>query len=294
VSDRPSLALVTGAAGGIGVAVCGRLRAQGVRVLCLERDQVLAQKAAAAVGGDALPIACDLSDRNAVAALCARIEGEWADDLTIVFLNAGIILPGQVVDSPAQQLRLQLDVMLGSVAELAGSAARAMTARGRGHIVATVSMGGILALPGSAAYSAAKAGLRAYLAALSAELRGSGVAVSGIYPSAVDTPMLLHEATHDGSLLNFFGKVSTADEVADVFEHAQRKRRLEHFIPYSDSILCRFLESFPWIVPVLLRPAEAIGRRGRAKYLARKGITLGDQGARVPTRAAETVRNTGA
>jgi len=87
--------------------------------------------------------------------------------------------------------------------------------------------------------------------------------------------MLLHEATHDGSLLNFLGKVSTADDVADVVERALRKRRPEHFLPYSDSILCRILESFPWLVPPMLGPAEAIGRRGRAKYLARKGIAAG-------------------
>lgn len=272
MSDRPSLALVTGAAGGIGEAVCGRLAAQGRTLLCLEYNQALACKAATAVGPDAVPVACDLSDREAVAALCARIEGEWADRLELIFLNAGVIVPGHVVDSSAAQLRLQLDVMLCSVAELAAATARAMTAHGRGHIIATVSMGGILALPGSAAYSAAKAGLRAYLAALRTELRGTGVAVSGIYPSAVDTPMLLHEATHDGSLLNFFGKVSTPDDVADVVERALRKRRLEHFLPYTDSILCRILQSLPWLVPPMLGPAEAIGRRGRAKYLARKGI----------------------
>ncbi|WP_181803768.1 SDR family NAD(P)-dependent oxidoreductase [Streptomyces shenzhenensis] len=273
--DRPSLALVTGAAGGIGEAVCGRLTAQGRTPLCVERDEALARKAALAAGADAVPVACDLSDRDAVAVLSARIEEEWADCLDLVFLNAGVIVPGDVVDSTAAGLRLQLDVMLGSVMEIAAAAARAMKARGRGHIVATVSMGGILSLPGSAAYSAAKAGLRAYLAALSAELRGTGVAVSGIYPSAVDTPMLLHEATHDGSLLNFLGKVSTADDVADVFERALRRRRLEHFLPYGDSITCRILESFPWIVPRILGPAEAIGRRGRAKYLARKGIPQG-------------------
>jgi len=68
-------------------------------------------------------------------------------------------------------------------------------------------MGGILALPTSATYSAAKAGLRAFFAALNAELHSSGVHVSGIYPSAVDTPMLRHEATDGGSPLNFVGTV---------------------------------------------------------------------------------------
>jgi short-subunit dehydrogenase len=273
------LALITGAAGGIGQAVGARLARQGYRILAVERDQELADKAVTGlVGRDATAaataIACDLSDAASVALLGQRVETEWADQLDLVFLNAGVIVPGDAVDTSAAQLRLQLDVMLVSVAELAGCAARSMTRRGSGHIVATVSMGGILALPGSAAYSAAKAGLRAYLAALRTELHGTGVAVSGIYPSAVDTPMLVHEATHDGSLLNFFGTVSTPDDVADVFERAQRRRRLEHYLPYGDSVMCRFLEVFPWLVPPILAPAEALGRRGRAKYLARKGISL--------------------
>ena len=270
-----ALALVTGAAGGIGEVVCARLAAQGHTLICVERDTALAEKAASAVPGEAIAVACDLSDRDAVQVLADRMEREWGHDLALVFLNAGIVIPGDVVDSTPQRLLLQLDVMLGSVVHLAASAARAFTSRGSGHIIATVSTGGILALPGSAAYSASKAGLRAYLAALSAELRGTGVAVSGIYPSAVDTPMLLHEATHDGSLLNFIGKISTAEDVADAFEEAQRKRRLEHYLPYSDSLLVRFLECFPWIVPPLLGPANALGRRGRARYLKRKGIDAG-------------------
>lgn len=280
------LALITGAAGGIGQAVGARLSGQGYRILAVERDQELAEKAVTGIVGSgvttsATAIACDLSDSASVADLGRRMETQWADRLDLVFLNAGVIVPGDVVDTSAAQLRLQLEVMLVSVAELAGCAARSMTQRGSGHIVATVSMGGILALPGSAAYSAAKAGLRAYLAALRTELRGTGVSVSGIYPSAVDTPMLLHEATHDGSLLNFFGKVSTADDVARVFERAQRKRRLEHYLPYSDSVMCRALEVFPWLVPPIIGPAEALGRRGRAKYLARKGLS---PQSHVPTR----------
>lgn len=271
LSER-RLALVTGAAGGIGREVACRLAARGYVVLAVERDEALAVTAAAAIAGDAVAVACDLTDRVAVAALSDRIEKEWAAELELVVLNAGVIVPGDVLDSSADVLRLQLDVMLGSVTELAAAAARALVPKGTGHILATVSTGGILALPGSAAYSAAKAGLRAFLAALSAELRGTGVAVSGIYPSAVDTPMLLHEATHGGSLLNFVGKVSTVASVADRYDRALRTRRLEVFIPYSDSLLVRFLECVPWLVPWLLRPMNALGGRGRRKYLAGKEL----------------------
>lgn len=271
-AHRP-LALVTGAAGGIGQEVGRRLVRQGFTVLCAERDQILAEKAAAVHGAFGLPVVCDLADRDAVRELAGRVTGEWADDLTLVFLNAGVIVPGDVADLAADVLRLHLEVNLAAVMELSAASARAFRERGRGHLVATVSMGGILALPGSAAYSATKAGLRAFLAALRCELRGTGVAVSGIYPSAVDTPMLLHEATHGGSVLNFFGAVHGVEKVADVFEKAQRRRRLEHYLPYSDAVLTRLLQCFPWLVPPMLRPAEAIGRIGRRKYLARKGIT---------------------
>jgi short-subunit dehydrogenase len=162
--------------------------------------------------------------------------------------------------------------MLLSVLALANVTARVFRARNHGHILATVSMGGILAMPGSAAYAAAKAGLRAYLASLKAELRDTAVAVSGIYPSAVDTPMLYHEATHHGSLLNFVGRVSHIDEVVNMFDMALRSKRLEIYLPYSDSILSRFLQCFPWILPRILGPLESMGRRGQSKYLATKQI----------------------
>lgn len=121
--------------------------------------------------------------------------------------------------------------MLSSVMQIVAASAKAMRERGSGRILATVPTGGILALPGSAASSAAKAGLRATLAAVSAELRGTAVAVSGSYPSAVDTPMLLHEATLAGGLLNFVATISTIDEVADLFNEALRTRRLELYKP---------------------------------------------------------------
>lgn len=267
MSDR-GLALVTGAAGGIGLEVGRRLIGRGYEVIAVERDDVLAAAAASALGVSSLSVACDLSDKDAVARLVGRIEGEWADRLEIVVCNAGIIVPGDVVDTDPAQLDLQINVMLTSVMHVVSSAARVFVAKDRGHVMATVSHGGILALPGSAAYSAAKAGLRAYLAALSAELRDTKVAVSGIYPSAVDTPMLRHEATHGGSLLNFVGAVSTASNVADTFDKAMRTRKLELYHPYSDGVLTRVLQCFPWIVPHAIRPMEWLGRRGLKKYLA--------------------------
>jgi NAD(P)-dependent dehydrogenase (short-subunit alcohol dehydrogenase family) len=271
VSER-GLALVTGAAGGIGLEVVRRLVDRGYEVIAVERNDDLAVAAAASSGG-AVPVVCDLSSREDVARLVARIEGEWAARLEIVVCNAGVIVPGDVVDTDPAELDLQLDVMLTSVAHVVTAAARVFVAKDRGHVVATVSHGGIVAMPGSAAYSAAKAGLRAYLSALSAELRHTRVAVSGIYPSAVDTPMLRHEATHGGSLLNFVGSVSPVSKVADTFDRALRTKKLELYHPYGDGVLSRFLQCFPWMLPRLLGPLEWMGQRGLKKYLATEAVS---------------------
>ncbi|MDI9933654.1 SDR family NAD(P)-dependent oxidoreductase [Rhodococcus sp. IEGM 1354] len=260
-------ALVTGAAGGIGQVVARRLAGRDYTVLAADRDDDLAARAAHAITG-AVPITCDLDNAAAVRSLRERVSAEWSSNLEIAFLNAGTIVPGNVVNADPDDIDSQLRIMLSSTVHLAQAAAQVMTRQGRGHIVATVSQGAVLPIPGSAAYSAAKAGLRAFLAALHLELRGSGVTVGGVYPSAVDTAMLRHEANHDGSLLNFVGTVSTAEHVADGVDKAIRTGRLEVFLPRTDALSVKLLQLFPRLVPVLLPLAERIGERGRLRYLA--------------------------
>lgn len=262
------LALVTGAAGGIGREVSKRLSVRGFAVIAVERTDELARRACETIPGESIPVACDTSESTQVLALCERIAGEWSAELEVVVCNAGVIVPGDVATTSHESIDLQMAVMLLSAQHIIAAAVPALVARNSGHILATVSMGGILALPGSAVYSAAKAGLRAYLAALYAELRNTDVAVSGIYPSAVDTPMLRHEAAHGGSLLNFVGTVFSASQVADAYEKALDRKRLEIYVPYSDSVSTRFVESFPWLVPLLLPSLERVGRKGLAKYIA--------------------------
>ena len=261
------IALVTGAASGIGAEVAVRLRRRGHEIVAVDRTEELASQAAAAVDG--VSVACDLSDRDAVRDLCGRIEGEWSSQLEVVVANAGVVSIGTVEHGSAEELDLTLDVNLRAATQVIRSAVRALTPKGRGHVLATVSMGGIVAMPGSAAYSASKAGLRAFLAALHSEVADTDVHVSGIYPSAVDTPMLRHEARHGGSALNFIGEVLTVDAIADAYETALDTGRLEVYAPYSDSITSRLAMLRPAGLPHLLGPLNRLGERGRAKYLAR-------------------------
>lgn len=261
------LALVTGAGGAIGTGVARMLRDRGYTVIAVDRDEASASAAVAAIGGDTVGVASDSAHREQVAALCARIRGEWAAELEVLVANAGVIVPGDVAEAQPQDLDLQIDVMLSAPVQLLAAAAEVMRPRGRGHLLATVSMGGILPMQGSACYSAAKGGLRAFLAALSGELRGTGISVSGIYPSGVDTPMLRHEARHGGSALNFVGRVFAVDDVVQAYATALDRGRLEVYLPWSDSLLSRGLGLRPSLVQRLVPVFERLGRRGHAKFL---------------------------
>lgn len=261
-------ALITGAASGIGAEVASRLNRRGYHVIAVDRTQELADAAVAAIGGDATGVACDLTDRQRVADLCEQIATTWRDELEVLICNAGIITPGDALDISHESIDVQLDVMLRSPLHLIRAALPQFVTRDGGHLLATVSMGGIIPLPKSATYSAAKAGLRAFLAAVNAEVSGTQVKVSGVYPSAVDTPMLRHEATSGGSALNFVGAVQTTDRVADAFERALDTGRLEVYVPYSDSLSARMAMWTPALITRLLPLLNRIGERGRTKYLA--------------------------
>jgi short-subunit dehydrogenase len=268
---NPRSALVTGAASGIGAEVARRLDRRGYQVLAVGRTAERASQAAKTIGGDSIGVSCDLADPADVATLCSRIADEWSHSLEIVVCNAGIIVPGDVAEITPEAIDTQLSVMLTSPIHLMRAALPGFIARDRGHLVATVSMGGIIALPTSATYSAAKAGLRAFLAAVNAEVSGTNVDVSGLYPSAVDTPMLRREAVEGGSALNFLGSVLSVERVADAYERALDSGTLEIYIPYSDSLTTRLIATKPALLPKFLPLLNRIGERGRAKYVASTG-----------------------
>ncbi|MEM9200886.1 MAG: SDR family oxidoreductase [Actinomycetota bacterium] len=264
-----TLALITGAASGIGATTATRLADRGFRVIAVDLTDELAASAAEPVDG--IPVTCDMADRAAVAELCERITNEWKNDLHVVIANAGVIRIGDVAEQRATDLDTTLDVNLGAAMQLGRAAVSTFLPHDRGHFLATVSMGGIIAMPGSAAYSASKAGLRAFLASLHAEVAGTRIRVSGIYPSAVDTPMLRHEARNGGSPLNFVGEVLSTDDIADAYEKALDTGRLEVYAPYVDSISTRLTMLRPAIVPRLIKPLNWLGERGRTTFLERIG-----------------------
>lgn len=265
MSSAKPLALVTGAAGGIGSRVADELYHSGYR-LHLADIKLSGLEQLHAKYPDSVISKVDLADEAETENFCRLIESS-SESIHVAFINAGTVTPGNACDLERGQLNREVHINLRSAINLNHACAKKMKQQGYGHIINTVSVAGLVALRGAATYSASKFGLRGFLIALRAELNPFGVTVSGIFPGAIDTPMLRFEALNEGSALNFLGVPLTVDDVAKAFTKALRQKKLEYFLTFTDSITARLACSFPsllyWLYPLL----EKIGEKGRAKFI---------------------------
>jgi short-subunit dehydrogenase len=170
--------LLTGATGGIGVAVARRLAAGGARLVLSGRKVDVLASLAAELGAELVP--ADLSDPAEVDRLV-----EQAGRIDILIANAGLPASGRLATYTTAQIDRALDVNLRSPIVLAHALTPAMVARGHGHVVFMSSIAGKAAAPGTALYNATKFGLRGFSLALRADLRSQGVGVSAIFPGFV-------------------------------------------------------------------------------------------------------------
>ena len=209
------VALVTGAARGIGAAAVLGLAAQGWAVLAVDRcaddaalpyplarqhdlDRVVAEATAAAGGASAVrAVAADVRDPSEMAAAVAEAERHWGG-LDAAVAAAGVIAGGVPLwEMPEDQQRAVLDTDLGGVLSLARAAIPALLRRPEprtGRFLAVSSVAAARGLPMLAAYCAAKAGVTGLVRALAAELGGTGITANAVSPGSTATPILAESA----------------------------------------------------------------------------------------------------
>jgi short-subunit dehydrogenase len=181
------MTIITGASSGIGRSLARRLAADGEPVVLLARRQPLLDSLVEEIeraGGQAMAIACDVTDRAVVRETVQRAEARFGPTTRLV-ANAGGALGSQSFN--AEHVAAVVNLNLIGVANCIDAVLPGMLARRAGHLVAVSSLAASRGLPGSAAYSAAKAGLTNMMESLRIDLRSQGVDVTVIAPGFVRT-----------------------------------------------------------------------------------------------------------
>jgi rhamnulose-1-phosphate aldolase/alcohol dehydrogenase len=181
------VALVTGAASGIGKAIAQRLAAEGACVVVADLDLAKAQEAAAGIGSTdvAVGVAADVSDGEAVAAAFAAAALAFGG-VDLVVNNAGLSISKPLLETTERDWDLQHDVMAKGSFLVSREAARVMVEQGLGgDVVYISSKNSVFAGPNNIAYSAVKADQAHQVRLLAAELGEHGIRVNGINPDGV-------------------------------------------------------------------------------------------------------------
>lgn len=215
--DHSVTALITGANGGLGLAMARALRLRGVNlVLHGRRPETLT---AIAEETKAKVVIADLGVREDVARLMSE-----AGDVDVLVLNAALPASGPLLEFTDEQIRRALEVNLTVPILMARDYAERMVAKGRGHIVFISSISGKVAALGTSMYSATKFGMRGFALGLREDLHGTGVGVSTIFPGFIREAGMFHQA---GVKLPAGAGTRSPEDVANAVVRAIRENPAE-------------------------------------------------------------------
>ena len=213
MSDRASrVAIVTGAARGIGASVAARLAADGLPVAVLDLDESACQDTVSAIrgsGGTAMAVGADVGDEAAVAAAVQRVVSELGPP-TVLINNAGILRDNLLFKMTLDDWELVMRVHLRGAFLMTRAVQQHMFDAGFGRIV-SLSSTSALGNRGQANYAAAKAGVQGFTKTLAKELGKYGVTANAIAPGFIATDMTSATAQRVGLSFEEFSKLVVAN-----------------------------------------------------------------------------------
>jgi NAD(P)-dependent dehydrogenase (short-subunit alcohol dehydrogenase family) len=183
------VAVVTGAASGIGLGVTERFLREGMKVVMADVEKGSLDREVArlrAAGGDVLPVVCDVRDADAVFDLAKQTLAHYGA-VHVVFNNAGVGPAGPMLETTPADWRWIVDVNVLGVAYGVMAFGPILKKQGEGHIINTASEAGHVTSAMLGMYSATKHAVVGLSESLYRELEGSGVSVHCLCPNLVRT-----------------------------------------------------------------------------------------------------------
>jgi NAD(P)-dependent dehydrogenase (short-subunit alcohol dehydrogenase family) len=222
--DGSPVALVTGAAQGLGHAIATRLAQDGHRTIVTDRTASAALTALSGqIGGIAIP--ADVADPDQVAALVSEASARIGA-IDVLVANHAAMAMAPFLDMAPSDWWHQIEVNLSGTFRLVQAVLPGMRASGGGRIIIIASEAGVVGMRNATAYSASKGGLIALTKSLGRELAPEGIVTNAIAPSYVDTPQLQVDADDAGvSIAEIreraaaqipLGRIATPEEIAAV------------------------------------------------------------------------------
>lgn len=228
MANKP-LALVSGAAQGIGYACAEALAEDGAQLILCDINADGVQEAAARLGHGATAIHCDMADADQINAMFDAIEAEHGV-VEILVNNAGVALPGDFLTTSLDEFRKVIDInLIGTFAALQ-RAAKSMVAREvQGSIINMSSINAVVAIPSIAAYCASKGGVTQLTKAAALALAPHNIRVNAVGPGSIDTAMMASVNANPDAMKTVMSRtplqrVGSAREIGDTVAFLASKK----------------------------------------------------------------------
>lgn len=208
------VAIVTGAASGIGKGIARRLAAEGAKVVIADLNSDAAEQTAQELGDDAMGVTVDVANRQTVDDMVEAVMARYGV-IDILVNNAGWDKIGPFLDQDPAIWERIININLVGVLNCSQSVARKMKDQGHGTIVNVGSDAARVGSTGEAVYSAAKGGIVAFTKTLARETARYGLTANAVCPGPADTPLFAQVA-------------ADAPKLRDALERSIPLRRLAH------------------------------------------------------------------
>jgi ribitol 2-dehydrogenase len=201
------VALITGAASGIGLATTEALISAGAKVVLADRDEKALEAICERLGDAAIPLLVDLLDADSCASMVPGAL-EMAEKIDILHCNAGTYIGGDLIDTDVATIDRMLNLNVNAVIKNVRDVIPHMIERGTGDIIVTCSVAGHSAIQWEPVYSSSKWAITCFVQTMRRQLNKNGIRVGQVSPGPVVSALLadwpeenLRKAKESGSLI---------------------------------------------------------------------------------------------